>query len=83
MSLDLQFTILVPGGGTFRLAEPFSCPAGQCEQIQAVMCAAMAPGLITDLPSDPSRREPLETAIQVFTAPARYEREIQFDGRLI
>jgi hypothetical protein len=62
MNLDLEFTILLPGGGVFRFAGPFPVSCGQWEHIRAVM-DAMAPGLITDLPSDPSRCERFEAAV--------------------
>jgi len=69
MSLDLEFTILLPGGGVFRFAGPFPVSCGQWEHIRAVM-DAMAPGLITDLPSESSGCEGFETAFPVSAAPA-------------
>ena len=70
MSLDLELTILLPGGGVFRFAGPFPVSGRQWEHIRAVM-DAMAPGLITDLPSEPSDCERFETAISVSAAPGR------------
>lgn len=70
ISLDLEFTILLPGGGVFRFAGPFPVSRGQWEHIQAVM-DAMAPGLIRDPPSDPSHCERFTTAVEVSTAAAR------------
>lgn len=70
ISLDLEFTILLPGGGVFRFAGPFPVSCGQWEHIRAVM-DAMAPGLITGLPSDPSRYKHFETALKASPAPAR------------
>jgi hypothetical protein len=37
MSLDLEFTILLPGGGVFRFAGPFLVSCGQWKHIRAVM----------------------------------------------
>jgi hypothetical protein len=54
MNLDLEFNILLPDGGVFRFAGPFPVSCGQWAHIRAVM-DAMAPGLITNLPPDPSR----------------------------
>jgi hypothetical protein len=68
MSLDLEFTILLPGGGVFRFAGPFPMSCAQWEHIRTVM-DAMAPGLITDLPSEPCGCERFETAIPVSAAP--------------
>ena len=70
MSLDLEFTLLLPGGGVFRFAGPFPVSCGQWDHIRAVM-DAMAPGLITNLPSDPCGCERFETAVEASTAPAR------------
>jgi hypothetical protein len=70
MSLDLEFIILLPGGGVFRFAGPFPLSGRQWEHIQAVM-DAMAPGLITDLPSQPSDGERFQTAIPLSAAPGR------------
>jgi hypothetical protein len=69
MSLDLEFTILLPGGGVFRFAGPFPVSCAQWEHIRAVM-DAMAPGLITDLPSEPSGCERFKATIPVSAAPA-------------
>jgi hypothetical protein len=63
MGMDLEFTILLPGGGVFRFAGPFPVSCGQWEHIRAVM-DAMAPGLIADLASDPSCCERFGTAIE-------------------
>ena len=68
MGLDLEFIILLPGGGVFRFAGPFPMSCGQWEHIRAVM-DAMAPGLVADLASDPPRCERLGTAIEVSTVP--------------
>lgn len=68
MDLDLEFPILLPGGGVFRFAGPFPMSREQWQHIRDVM-EAMAPGLITHLPSDPSGCERFETAIKVATAP--------------
>jgi hypothetical protein len=70
MSLDLEFTILLPGGGVFRFAGPFPVSGRQWEHIRAVM-DAMAPGLITDLPSEPCDCGRFETAIPVSAVPGR------------
>ncbi len=70
MTLDLEFTVLLPGGGVFRFAGPFPVSCRQWEHIRAVM-DAMAPGLITELPSEPSGCERFETAIPVSAAPGR------------
>jgi hypothetical protein len=69
ISLDLEFTILLPGGGVFRFAGPFPVSRGQWEHIRAVM-DAMAPGLIKDAPPDPSPCERFATAVEASTAPA-------------
>ena len=69
MNLDLEFPILLPGGGVFRFAGPFPMSREQWQHIRTVM-DAMAPGLITLLPSDPSGCQRFETAIKVATAPA-------------
>jgi hypothetical protein len=68
MNLDLEFPILLPGGGVFRFAGPFPMSCEQWQHIRNVM-DAMAPGLITYPPSDPSCCEPFETAIEVATTP--------------
>jgi hypothetical protein len=70
ISLDLEFPILLPGGGVFRFAGSFPVSCGQWTHIRAVM-DAMAPGLITELPSDPSRCKRFETAHEASPAPAR------------
>jgi hypothetical protein len=70
ISMDLEFTILLPGGGVFRFAGPFPVSCGQWEHIRAVM-DVMAPGLITGLPFDPSHCERFETAIEASPAPDR------------
>jgi Zn-dependent protease len=44
VSLDLEFTILLPGGGVFRFAGPFPVDPEQWNHIRNVM-DAMAPGL--------------------------------------
>jgi hypothetical protein len=51
-----QFPILLPGGGVFRFTGPFPMSREQWQHIRTVM-DAMAPGLITHLPSDPSGYE--------------------------
>ena len=45
MNLDLEFTILLPGGGVFRFSGPFPISYEQWEHIRRVM-DAMAPGLV-------------------------------------
>jgi hypothetical protein len=45
VNLDLEITILLPGGGAFRFAGPFPVSRGQWEHIRCVM-DAMAPGLV-------------------------------------
>ena len=69
ITLDLEFTIMLPGGGVFRFAGPFPMSCAQWEHIRAVM-DAMAPGLITDLPGEPSGYGRFQTAIPVSAAPA-------------
>ncbi|HET9257575.1 MAG TPA: hypothetical protein VFO16_20570, partial [Pseudonocardiaceae bacterium] len=51
--MDLEFNVLLPGGGMFRFAGPFPVSRGQWQHIRTVM-EAMAPGLITNPPSNPS-----------------------------
>lgn len=46
MSLELEFTILLPGGGVFRFAGPFPMAVEQWNHIRNVM-DAMVPGLVT------------------------------------
>jgi hypothetical protein len=46
VNLDLEFTILLPGGGVFRFSGPFPVSNEQWEHIRRVM-DAMAPGLAT------------------------------------
>ncbi|MDQ3826136.1 MAG: hypothetical protein M3325_10520 [Actinomycetota bacterium] len=46
MSLDLEFPILLPGGGVFRFAGTFPVPYEQWQHIRRVM-DAMTPGLVT------------------------------------
>jgi ActR/RegA family two-component response regulator len=45
VNLDLEFTILLPGGGVFRFSGPFPIAYEQWEHIRRVM-DAMAPGLV-------------------------------------
>jgi hypothetical protein len=44
--MDLEFTILLPGGGVFHFSGPFPMSDTQWDHIRQVM-DAMAPGLIT------------------------------------
>jgi hypothetical protein len=46
VNLDLEFTILLPGGGVFRFSGPFPVSGEQWKHIRTVM-DAMAPGLAT------------------------------------
>ncbi len=46
MSLDLEFPILLPGGGVFRFAGTFPMPYEPWQHIRRVM-DAMTPGLVT------------------------------------
>jgi hypothetical protein len=57
VSLDLEFTILLPEGGVFRFAGPFPVSSGQWEHIHRVM-EAMAPGLVAVANQDNNRRAP-------------------------
>lgn len=57
MSLDLEFTILLPGGGVFRFAGPFPMSYEQWEHIRGVM-DAMAPGLVAMADEDSDRCSP-------------------------
>ena len=70
MSLDLEFTILLPGGGVFRFSGPFPVSYEQWQHIRQVM-DAMAPGLVAvakDVrnqcppPPVPSRSSPFANA---------------------
>jgi hypothetical protein len=70
ISLDLEFTILLPDGGVFRFAGPFPVSCKQWEHLRAVM-DAMAPGLIRNFPSDTSGYERFETVIPVSAAPGK------------
>jgi hypothetical protein len=45
VSLDLEFPILLPGGGVFRFSGTFLMPCEQWQHIRQVM-DAMAPGLV-------------------------------------
>lgn len=45
MSLDIEFTILLSGGGVFHFSGPFPMSSEQWEHIRRVM-DAMAPGLV-------------------------------------
>jgi hypothetical protein len=45
VNLDLEFTILLPGGGVFSFSGPFPMSYQQWEHIRRVM-DAMAPGLV-------------------------------------
>lgn len=51
MNLDLEFTILLPGGGVFHFTGPFPMPREQWEHIRRVM-DAMAPGLVATANED-------------------------------
>lgn len=62
MNLDLEFTILVPGGGVFRFSGPFPMSCEQWEHIRRVM-DVMAPGLVAE---DSNRCSP---AVAVHAAP--------------
>jgi hypothetical protein len=44
--MDLEFTILLPGGGVFHFSGPFPVSGRQWDHVRAVM-DAMAPGLVT------------------------------------
>lgn len=44
--MDLEFTILLPGGGVFHFSGPFPVSDVQWDHIRHVM-DAMAPGLVT------------------------------------
>jgi len=44
--VDLEFTILLPGGGVFHFSGPFPMSGRQWDHIRHVM-DAMAPGLVT------------------------------------
>jgi hypothetical protein len=44
--MDLEFTILLPGGGVFHFSGPFPVSDRQWDHIRHVM-DAMAPGLVT------------------------------------
>jgi hypothetical protein len=68
VNLDLEFMILLTGGGVFRFSGPFPMSCEQWEHIRRVM-DAMAPGLITELPSGPTGCTRFETALEVSTAP--------------
>jgi hypothetical protein len=46
VSMDLEFTILLPGGGVFHFSGPFPVSGRQWDHVRAVM-DAMAPGLVT------------------------------------
>jgi len=70
VNLDLEFTILLPGGGVFRFAGPFPVSREQWQHIQAVM-DAMAPGLIASQSSAPCGVEHSPTAIPAPRAPVR------------
>jgi hypothetical protein len=70
VSLDLEFTILLPGGGVFRFAGSFPVSCEQWQHIRQVM-DAMAPGLVAVAkddrnacppPSAPCRSSPFTNA---------------------
>jgi hypothetical protein len=63
VSLDLEFTILLPGGGVFRFAGPFPMSCGKWEHIRTVM-DAMAPGLVTAANEDSNRCPPPAGALR-------------------
>lgn len=65
MDLDLEFTILLPGGGVFRFSGPFPMSYEQWEHIRRVM-DAMAPGLVATANEDSNRCSP---AVAIHTAP--------------
>jgi hypothetical protein len=51
---DLEFTILLPGGGVFRFSGPFPMSHQQWEHIRRVM-EAMAPGLVAPANDDSNK----------------------------
>jgi hypothetical protein len=51
VDLDLEFIILLPGGGVFRFSGPFPISEEQWEHIRRVM-DAMAPGLVATANED-------------------------------
>lgn len=65
MNLDLEFAIMLPGGGVFRFSGPFPMSCEKWEHIRRVM-DAMAPGLVTTANEESNRCSP---AVAVHTAP--------------
>ena len=57
MNLDLEFTILLPGGGVFRFSGPFPMSYERWDHIRRVM-DAMAPGLIATANEDSASCSP-------------------------
>ena len=65
VNLDLDFTIMLPGGGVFRFSGPFPMSYDQWEHVRRVM-DAMAPGLVATANEDSNQCPP---AVGVHTAP--------------
>lgn len=62
MNQDLEFTILLPGGGVFRFAGQFPMSCEEWQHIHRVM-DAMAPGLVATPNEDGGRYSPLVVAL--------------------
>jgi hypothetical protein len=80
VNLDLEFTILLPGGEVFRFSGPFPMSNEQWEHIRRVM-DAMAPGLVVTANEDSNRCSP-PVAVHTDTQDRLMAQEISVESRL-